>query len=339
MNGRLVRCDDRAALDTALAPVRAAGAPLAFVPTMGALHHGHRALVERAATCAGTVVVSIFVNPTQFDAPDDLAAYPRTLDADLAVLADVAQERGVTIVAFVPTVAAVYPDGPAATLHVPDVTEHLCGASRPGHFDGVATVVDALLGAVRPTSLVMGRKDHQQLVVVARLLALRGHPVSLDAAPTVRDDDAVAVSSRNTLLDPAGRALARRIPVALGRAVDRVRAARAAGTTVEADAIVASAAAGLAADGLTLDYLELVDPERIVPLTGELPADVDALLAVAVHVRTGVDGAAGTVRLIDNVRLGDVDDEERLRDALAAVPGDAPASAPAPAPRPGAGQG
>lgn len=327
MSGRLVRCDDRAALDATLAPVRGADEPIAFVPTMGALHHGHRALVERAATRAGTVVVSIFVNPTQFDRADDLAAYPRTLEADLAVLADVAQDRGVTVVAFVPTVDAVYPDGPAATLHVPDVTEHLCGASRPGHFDGVATVVDALLAAVRPTLLVMGRKDHQQLVVVARLVEMRGHRVLLDAAPTVRDVDAVAVSSRNTLLDPAGRALARHIPVALGRAVDRVRAARAAGTTVEADAIVATAARALAADGLVLDYLELVDPERIVPLTGELRADVDALLAVAVHVRTGAEGSAGTVRLIDNVRLGDADDEQRLRDALAA------------APRPGAAQG
>lgn len=327
MSGPLVRCHDRVALDAALGPVRAAGEPIAFVPTMGALHRGHRALVERAATRAATVVVSIFVNPTQFDAADDLAAYPRTLEADLAVLADVARERGVTVIAFVPTVDDVYPDGPTTTLHVPDVTEHLCGASRPGHFDGVATVVDALLTAVRPTLLVMGRKDHQQLVVVDRLIEMRGHRVTLDAAPTVRDDDAVAVSSRNTRLDPAGRALARRIPVALGRAVDRVRAARAAGTTVEAGAVVAAAVDVLAIDGLAVDYLELADPARIVPLSGRLPADVDALLAVAVHVRTGAGDRAGTVRLIDNVRLGDADDEQRLHDALTA------------APRPGAGQG
>jgi pantoate--beta-alanine ligase len=173
----------------------------------------------------------------------------------------------------------------------------------------------------------MGRKDHQQLVVVARLIAMQGHHVQLDAAPTVRDDDAVAVSSRNARLGPAGRALARRIPRALGRAVDRVRAARAAGTTVEADALVGAAAGVLAVDGLTLDYLELVDPERIIPLGGLLPADVDALLAVAVHVRTGTGEGAGTVRLIDNVRLGDAEDEQRLGDALTA------------APRPGAAQG
>ena len=338
MSGRLVRCDDRAALDTALAAARAEATPIAFVPTMGALHHGHRALVERAATLAPVVVVSIFVNPTQFDAADDLAAYPRTLDADLDVLADVARTRDVTVVPFVPTVDVIYPDGPAATLHVPDVTDHLCGASRPGHFDGVATVVDALLTAVRPTVLVMGRKDHQQLVVVGRLLTLRGHPVTLDAAPTVRDDDAVAVSSRNTRLDASARTLARRIPRALGDAVHEVRGARATGDPVAADAVVAAARAALTVDGLTVDYVELVDAERIVPLAGPFAPDGEALLAVAVHVRTGADGS---VRLIDNVRLGDVADEQRLLDALAAAPTDGPAdgSGVPRAPRPRAPQG
>jgi pantoate--beta-alanine ligase len=315
MSGVLVRCDDRHALAVALADVRDAGHDVAFVPTMGALHVGHRTLVERATTLAPAVVVSIFVNPTQFDRATDLASYPRTLDADLALLADVAASTGVRIVAYVPTVDDVYPDGAVATLHVPEVTEHLCGATRPGHFDGVATVVDALLRAVRPTVLVMGRKDHQQLVVVRRLVAMQGHDVRVDAAPTVRDVDAVAVSSRNTLLDTTARGRARRIPRALAAAVALAREARASGGTLDAADVRAAAAAELAADDdLRIDYLETVDPDRIVPVDGEVDPARELLLAVAVNVASG----GRTVRLIDNVLLGDVADEDRLLAALAA---------------------
>jgi len=310
--GRIVRCDDRSALAAALAGARAAGSDIAFVPTMGALHHGHRALIERATTLAPTVVVSIFVNPTQFDVAADLASYPRTLDADLALIADVAAGTDARLVAYTPTVEDIYPDGPATTLHVPHVTEHLCGASRPGHFDGVATVVDALLRAVRPTLLVMGRKDHQQLVVVRRMVDTQGHDVRIDAAPTVRDADGVATSSRNTHLDDAARQVARRIPRALATAVAAARAARAAGTPLDLGALRAAAVEVLTGDGLRIDYLETVDPDRIVPLDGPSPALVPVLLAVAAHVTSG----ARTVRLIDNVLLGDVEDEQRLVDAL-----------------------
>ena len=312
MGATIIRCDDRRALASVLDEVRTSGGDIAFVPTMGALHAGHRTLAERATTLAPTVVVSIFVNPTQFDAATDLATYPRTLDADLALLDGVARASGVRVVVYVPSVDDVYPDGPVATLHVPDVTEHLCGASRPGHFDGVATVVDALLRAVRPTILVMGRKDHQQLVVVRRLVEREGHPVAVDAAPTVRDEDAVAVSSRNALLDPAARVVARRIPRALAAAVTVVRGARAGGAMVEPAGVRAAAVAELDDDLLAIDYVETVDPHRIVPL--DVPHDpaVPLLLAVAVHVRTG----ERTVRLIDNVLLGDVEDEQRLLDAL-----------------------
>ena len=313
MGATIIRCDDRRALAAVLDEDRASGGDVAFVPTMGALHAGHVTLVERATTLAATVVVSIFVNPTQFDAATDLATYPRTLDADLALLDDVARATGSRIVVYVPSVDDVYPDGPAATLHVPHVTEHLCGASRPGHFDGVATVVDALLRAVRPTILVMGRKDHQQLVVVRRLVEREGHAVAVDAAPTVRADDAVAVSSRNTLLDADGRALARRVPRALAAGIAVVRGARTDGAMVEPAVVRAAAAAELDGDGLTIDYLETVDPHRIVPLDAAHDPAVPLLLAVAVHVRTG----ERTVRLIDNVLLGDVEDEQRLLDALA----------------------
>ena len=316
MSGTLLRCDDRHALATTLDPSRSAGEQIAFVPTMGALHHGHIALVERAATLAPTVVASIFVNPTQFDAAADLAAYPRTLDADLALLADAAARTGVRLVAYVPNVADVYPDGPATTLHVGEMTEHLCGASRPGHFDGVATVVDALLRAVRPTVLVMGRKDHQQLVVVRRLVAMQGHDVVVDAAPTVRDDDGVAVSSRNRLLDDAARAAARRIPRALAAGVAVVRAARTDGAPVDPEAVRDAAHAVLDGEGLRIDYLETADPDRIVPVDGSLASDGRLLLAVAVHVASAHPEAPPTVRLIDNVLLGDVEDEQRLLDAV-----------------------
>ncbi len=325
MSGSFVRCEDRVALDVALDAARAGSEPIAFVPTMGALHVGHLTLVRRAATLAPTVVVSIFVNPTQFDAADDLAAYPRTLDDDLAQLAALAATLDASLIVYTPSVDVVYPHGAARTLRVPDVTDHLCGASRPGHFDGVATVVDALLRAVRPTIIVMGRKDHQQLVVVRRLVEMQGHAVEVDAAPTVRDHDGVAVSSRNRLLDDAARAVARRIPAALAAGVEVARGARAAGGVLDPVDVRDAANAVLAGDGLRIDYLETVDPERIVPIerpiggAGERPGEgpdarqVQMLLAVAAHVGAG----EATVRLIDNVLLGDAADEQRLLDALA----------------------
>lgn len=327
MSGALVRCDDRSALDATLGRAHEHGDAIAFVPTMGALHGAHLALVRRAAMLAPTVVVSIFVNPTQFDSAPDLAAYPRTLDDDLAQLGALADTLDVSLVAYTPSVDDVYPDGAVRTLRVPDVTDHLCGASRPGHFDGVATVVDALLRAVRPTVVVMGRKDHQQLVVVRRLITQQGHAVQVDAAPTVRDHDGVAVSSRNRLLDGDARTVARRVPAALAAGVAVARTARAAGRPLELGEVRSAAAAVMAGDGLRVDYLETVDPERIVPLDGTAPDGTapdgavpdgatgghpSVLLAVAAHVTSG----SASVRLIDNVLLGDEDDEQRLLDAL-----------------------
>jgi pantoate--beta-alanine ligase len=305
--GRVTVCRDAAALEALLAPRRAAGASVAFVPTMGALHEGHRSLVAHAATLAPIVVVSIFVNPTQFDVADDLERYPRDLDADLALLATL---DTVDIVVYAPAVADVYPDGPVADLHIDEVTERLCGASRPGHFDGVATVVDALLRRVRPDVAVFGRKDHQQVVVVRRLVEEQGHDVRIVAAPTVRDVDGIAVSSRNQHLDDDGRAQARSIPRALARAVLDVRRARTQGRAIDTAALLERTRAAL--DVGALDYIELVDAERITELPAHIGPDARALLAVAVHV----GGGSGPVRLIDNVLLGDVEDEDRL---LAAV--------------------
>jgi len=311
----LVRCDDRVALASTLRPARERGDTVAFVPTMGALHGGHLTLVRHAAMLAPTVVVSIFVNPTQFDAAGDLAAYPRTLDADLAALDGLVVAGEVTdLVVFVPSVEDLYPDGPTRTLHVPDVTDHLCGATRPGHFDGVATVVDRLLRAVRPTVLVLGRKDHQQLVVVRRMIEQQGHDVRVEAAPTVRDEDGVAASSRNLLLDAPARAVAGRIPRALADAVELARTSRAAGALLDPDGLREALRRGLRAeDGSSrIDYADVVDPEWIVPLHEPVAATTALLVAVAVHVRSG----QRSVRLIDNVLLGDTADEQRLLDAV-----------------------
>jgi len=318
MSALLLRCPDRHALDHALDDARTSGEQVAFVPTMGALHEGHLALVRRAAEIAPHVVVSIFVNPTQFDQVSDLAAYPRTLDADLAQLEELASGVDAQLIAYVPDVDDVYPDGPDRTLHIPGVTEHLCGASRPGHFDGVATVVDALLRSVRPTVLVMGRKDHQQLVVVRHLVSQQGHRVEIEPAPIERDRDAVAVSSRNALLDERARIVARSVPRALGAGVAVARAARARGEALLPGDVRRAAATLLVDDGLRIDYLETVDPDRIVPVDEPLRGPNGGsglLLALAVHVT--VDGGPRTVRLIDNVLLGDVADEQRLLDALA----------------------
>lgn len=321
MSGSVVRADDVPALAERLAPVRARGGRVAFVPTMGALHAGHRSLVEVAADHAGAdgaVVVSVFVNPTQFDDPADLAAYPRDLDADVADLAELAARLGRDLIVHAPTVTSLYPDHPApmaTRVTVRGLTEHLCGPHRPGHFDAVATVVVKLLGRVRPDLVVLGRKDAQQLAVVRRVVADLELRVEVIGAPTVRDQDGLALSSRNARLDAAMRALARRLPLALAVGV---RTARTEGAALAADVIAAVRAvldAGPADDAaLAVEYVELVDAEALRPITGALGGR--ALLAAAVHVGEGT----ARVRLIDNVTLGDADDEDRLRAALAGVP-------------------
>ena len=308
---------DASALAAALAPARAAGDAIALVPTMGALHEGHLALVRRAAELAPVVVVTVFVNPTQFDVAADLDAYPRDLTGDLAALAPIAAGPGAParLVVHAPTVADVYPDGPALHRRAGAIGSHLCGATRPGHFDGVATVVDRLLTLVRPDVAVFGRKDFQQVAVVRALVAEAGHPVRIEAAPTVREPDAVARSSRNQLLDAEGRRLAGRIPHALAAAVRAARAARDAGAPLDPDAIRAALRTALGGDGLDVVYAEAADPVTIVPLTAPVAPDAPVLAAVAVTV----PGRGLRVRLIDNVLLGDADDEARLLAAVAAA--------------------
>jgi pantoate--beta-alanine ligase len=256
--------------------------PVALVPTMGALHEGHRSLVRAARERAASVVVSVFVNPTQFGPGEDFDRYPRTWDDDLAALA----EEGADLV-FHPSVDDVYPPGAAGvTVDPGPVGAVLEGAVRPGHFAGVLTVVAKLFGLVRPDLAVFGEKDYQQLTLIramARELAL---DVDVVGAPTVREADGLALSSRNRYLEPAQRAAA----VSLSRSLLAGAAAGAAG----ADAVLTAAREVLAAEpSLVLDYLVLTGPDL-----GPAPSEGVARLLVAAR--------AGATRLLDNVpvRLG-----------------------------------
>ncbi|WP_022880433.1 pantoate--beta-alanine ligase [Microbacterium sp. B19] len=278
MSPRIVRTV--AELRAALAPLRAGG--VGFVPTMGALHEGHLSLLRAARSGNGTVVLSIFVNPTQFGEAADLDAYPRTEGADVALAAEV----GVDVI-FAPSVAEMYPAGFATTVSVGGaITGTLEGAERGrSHFDGVATVVAKLLLAVQPDRAYFGAKDAQQVVVVRRMVADLGIPVEIVTRPTSRDADGLARSSRNTRLSPGDRTVAAAIPRALRAAQDAfargIRDPRSLTDAVRAELA-----------GLDPDYVEIVDADSLAPI-----AEVErpALLALAVRV--------GPVRLIDNVVL------------------------------------
>jgi pantoate--beta-alanine ligase len=259
---------------------RAAGRRIALVPTMGALHEGHLALVAEARRRAERVVVSIFVNPMQFNRRDDFDKYPRDLATDAAVCAS----GGVDAI-YAPHPAAMYPEGFQTAVEVARLAEPLCGANRPGHFRGVTTVVTKLFHAVRPDVAVFGEKDFQQLAIVRRMAADLDFGIEIVGVPTVREADGLALSSRNRLLDADGRAAAVCVPGALGAAVDAVGAGER-----RSAAILDAAVRVITAEPLArLEYAELRDPETL-----ELVEEVGAptLLALAVWV--------GSVRLIDN---------------------------------------
>jgi pantoate--beta-alanine ligase len=254
---------------------------IGFVPTMGALHAGHASLIQRARRDCGTVVVSIFVNPLQFDRPDDLERYPRSLSADV----EVCHQHGVDLV-FAPPVAEMYPRPTEMAIDIGKLADHLCGRFRPGHFKGVATVVLKLLEIIRADLAYFGEKDAQQLAVVRRLVTDFNVPVTIVPVPTVREPDGLALSSRNSRLTADERQLAPSLYKALQRAAasveagatDRSEIARDAATVIPAD------------EGLRLEYLELVDPEDFQPFT-RVAGPVIAAGAMWV----------GTTRLIDNV--------------------------------------
>ncbi len=256
---------------------RAAGRSVAFVPTMGALHAGHLALVERARELADVVVVSIFVNPLQFGPSEDLDRYPRTLDNDLAVLA-------ADDVVFAPSAIEMYPDGESQTRVVAGPVGALFeGTTRPGHFDGMLTVVTKLFGIVQPRVAVFGQKDAQQVFLVGRMIADLNLPLQLDVVPTVRERGGLALSSRNSFLN----AEEKRAALVLSSSLD----AAAASADQGADAARAAARAVLAAEPLAeLDYAELVDPATFLPVVDQHRGAATAIIAARI----------GGTRLIDN---------------------------------------
>jgi pantoate--beta-alanine ligase len=284
-----------AGLRSRVAARRAAGL-LGLVPTMGALHEGHASLIRQAREECSTVVVSIFVNPIQFDRPEDLERYPRSLDVDAALCASL----GVDLV-FAPSVAEMYPVQPECRVEVGRLSDHLCGRFRPGHFGGVATVVLKLFEIVRQDRAYFGEKDAQQLAVVRRLVADFNVPTTIVGVPTVREPDGLALSSRNQRLDSHERQLA----PALFHALQQVRAAIAAGVT-SVNELKRLATGQIPPDSsLRLEYFELVDPVDFQPVdtvTGPVVA------AGALWV--------GTTRLIDNMRC--VPGESPLRGSVRA---------------------
>ncbi len=262
-----------------VASERAAGRRIALVPTMGALHEGHLALVRAAREHADTVIASVFVNPMQFGPHEDLERYPRSPEADTAQLVVLGAEA-----VFMPEVAEMYPDGRSATVvtagHLGTVLE---GRSRPGHFDGVLTVVTKLLSIVQPDVAVFGEKDAQQLFLVRRMVRDLNLPLEIVSVPTVRERDGLAMSSRNALLTAGERQDA----LALSRALEAAGAAADRGV----EAMLAAAQAVFQADsGVQLDYLAVVDPATFAPASDDHHGSAQVLVAARV----------GAVRLIDN---------------------------------------
>lgn len=265
---------------------RAQGKTIGFVPTMGALHEGHLSLVGALRSVTDTVVVSIFVNPTQFGPTEDFAKYPRTLEADAALLG----ELGVEYI-FAPSPESMVRMQERTTVHVRELTEHLCGPLRPGHFEGVATVVAKLFGLVGPCTAAFGRKDYQQYKVIERMVSDLFFPVKVVGVPTMREADGLAMSSRNRYLSPADRQRALIVPAALKAAVTaHAQGVRSAGVlrTVMEDVL-------RSAD--RIEYAEVSDADTLAPFAGDAEVPDRALFATAVRV--------GATRLIDNMVTGE----------------------------------
>lgn len=269
----------RSAVDAA----RAAGKTVGFVPTMGALHEGHAALVRAARAASGCVVVSIFVNPTQFGPKEDFAKYPRTLEADQKVCGDAGSD-----LIFAPDVEEISPANSFTYVEVGKLGDHLCGASRPGHFRGVCTVVLKLFNIVRPDTAHFGAKDYQQARILSQMVRDLNVPVAMRIEPTVRENDGLALSSRNRYLSAEDRAAAPRIYKAL-----QATRARALAGEIDAARLESALAAELSAiPGARVDYASIVDAETLQPLAR---FDRPAVAAIAVFL--------GATRLIDNIPL------------------------------------
>jgi pantoate--beta-alanine ligase len=275
---RIVR--DLPALRAATETMRRAGERVALVPTMGALHAGHLALVAAARREADRVITSIFVNPLQFGPNEDFSKYPRTEEADLSAL-----EAAGCDIAWLPTVDVMYPSGAATAIEVAGPSEGFEGAARPGHFRGVATVCCKLFSQTQADVAVFGEKDWQQLQVIRRMVADLDLPIRILGHPTVRDADGLALSSRNRYLSPAERAKAVMLPEAMREAANAMLHGAAIESALDA------ARDGLAAAGFAVDYLALVEPATLRP-TEALPARMVAAARL------------GAVRLLDNMPVG-----------------------------------
>ncbi len=278
-----------------LKPLREQGQRIGFVPTMGFLHEGHGALIRQSAARCDATVVSIFVNPNQFGPGEDLASYPRDLERDQSLCL----ETGASVL-FLPEVAEIYPTGFQTHIEPGSLAEPLCGKFRPGHFRGVATVVAKLFNIVQPDLAFFGQKDYQQAVVIRRMVRDLNLPVDVVVVPTVRETDGLALSSRNTYLDEAGRKRA----LALSQGLLAAKSAFDAGERKGAKLIELAKAPLAQVD--KVQYLELVDAQTLERFKG--PVDRTVALCAAAYV--------GTTRLIDNVILAPSPDEAGLNVSL-----------------------
>jgi pantoate--beta-alanine ligase len=281
----MIVVSDTAALAEHLTPLRDRAETIAFVPTMGNLHDGHLALVHQARAVADAVVVSIFVNPMQFAAHEDLDTYPRTMDDDLSALREAAVDLVLT-----PSPNDIYPDGSArhTAIHVPKLGEALCGKDRPEHFDGVCTVVYKLFQLIRPDIAVFGEKDLQQLLIIKKMVGDLGLPIVIQSGATQRAEDGLALSSRNQYLSASERAVA---PL-LWQTLQSCGAALAATPVGPPASIIDPAREALEQAGFTVDYLELRELSTL-----QLVENVDQDCALFVAARLG------DTRLIDNIKL------------------------------------
>jgi pantoate--beta-alanine ligase len=264
--------------------LRSAGKRIGFVPTMGFLHEGHLSLIRVAKANSDVVVLSIFVNPLQFGPREDLSRYPRDFARDEAM----AKKEGVDII-FNPSESEMYPDGYVTTVNVEGLTDVLCGASRPGHFRGVTTVVAKLFLAVKPHAAVFGQKDAQQVVVIRKMVRDLNIDLSIVVAPIVREPDGLAMSSRNVYLSPEERADALALSQSLQMAESMIRKGERKTETI----IRAMEDLIRSRKNTRIDYIEIVDPDTLGPLA---TVESGALIAVAVFV--------GKTRLIDNMIIG-----------------------------------
>ncbi|RYE38158.1 MAG: pantoate--beta-alanine ligase, partial [Hyphomicrobiales bacterium] len=269
-------------LRPALGPQRRAGRSIGLVPTMSYLHGGHMALVDRAKAVCDLVVVSIFVNPTQFGPNEDLASYPRDLEADLALC----RTHGVDVV-FAPDVAEMYPEPMQTTIDVSSLSSILIGIDRPGHFQGVCQIVDKLLNATQPRHLLLGQKDYQQCMVIQKMIALRNHKVTLHICPTLREAEGLAMSSRNMRLSSAEREAALAIFEVLNYLKQHLR-------TGSLDGLEHYATETLTGKGFAVDYVAIANAGDLSPaIAWDGSEKLVALVAATIN----------EVRLIDNLFL------------------------------------